>query len=163
MLAHGNLAQDLTHYCWVSEQIPSAVSLSIQFDAGGGVSGAGGMLLQVLPGAGEEVAETLERRVQGLPSLGAHFAAGGGAEEWVSEHFRGFSPHLLDSRGIAFHCPCSRDRIRNVLMLLPEDDLMDLRDNGPFPLEMRCHNCNTVYPFEAVEIEEICGLRRHRN
>jgi redox-regulated HSP33 family molecular chaperone len=44
-----------------------------------------------------------------------------------------------------------------MLSMLPIDDLKDLRDNGPFPLEMPCRNCNTSYSFSREEIQEIYG------
>ena len=48
MMAHGSLAKDLAHYYLTSEQIPSAFSLSVKFDAHGRVVAAGGMILQAL-------------------------------------------------------------------------------------------------------------------
>ena len=56
-------------------------------------------------------------------------------------------------------CHCNRDRLRRMLSMLPIDDLKDLRDNGPFPLEMPCRNCNTSYSFSREEIQEIYGSR----
>jgi molecular chaperone Hsp33 len=46
-----------------------------------------------------------------------------------------------------------------VLAMLPADELNDIRDNGPFPLEMRCHYCNTVYHFDKKEIQAIYSQR----
>jgi molecular chaperone Hsp33 len=46
-----------------------------------------------------------------------------------------------------------------MLLLLPEKDLKDIRDNGPFPLEIKCHHCNTGYLFEKNELSEIYGKR----
>jgi molecular chaperone Hsp33 len=56
-------------------------------------------------------------------------------------------------------CHCSRERLQRLLMLLPIQDLKDLHDNGPFPVQMRCHNCNTPYEFSREAIQEIYGRR----
>ena len=45
-------------------------------------------------------------------------------------------------------------------MVLPADELNDIRDNGPFPLEMRCHYCNTLHHFTQKEIQEIYAKRK---
>jgi molecular chaperone Hsp33 len=43
--------------------------------------------------------------------------------------------------------------------MLPIDELKDIRDNGPFPLEMRCHYCNTLYYFDQEEVQQIYTKR----
>jgi molecular chaperone Hsp33 len=53
--------------------------------------------------------------------------------------------------------------LEGLLALLPVQDLKDLRDNGPFPIQMRCHNCNTAYEFSREEIQEIYGSRYPNN
>jgi molecular chaperone Hsp33 len=60
-------------------------------------------------------------------------------------------------------CHCNTHRIRNLLALLPEEDLADLSQNGPFPVEIRCHFCNTPYRFNRAEIGSIYGMRRSNN
>jgi molecular chaperone Hsp33 len=43
--------------------------------------------------------------------------------------------------------------------MLSTDELKDIRDHGPFPLEMRCHYCNTLYHFSKKEIQAIYNQR----
>jgi molecular chaperone Hsp33 len=43
--------------------------------------------------------------------------------------------------------------------MLPLQELKDIRENGPFPLEMRCHYCNTLHHFTQKEIQAICCQR----
>jgi molecular chaperone Hsp33 len=154
-LRYGNLALDLAHYYLTSEQVPTAFSLSIKFDRAGEVTGAGGLLLQAMPRAEERLTAELETRVYGLPSIGEALAAGREAEALVREAFADYDPKFLDHRRVEFFCPCGRKRLEAVLALLPEKDLTELRDNGPFPVEMRCHNCNSVYAFEKTDLERI--------
>jgi molecular chaperone Hsp33 len=56
-------------------------------------------------------------------------------------------------------CHCSPDRLRQVLKMLPVDELKDIRDTGPFPLEMRCHYCNTRHHFDQEEVQRIYAKR----
>jgi molecular chaperone Hsp33 len=156
-LEYGNIALDLASYYLTSEQIPTAFNLSIKFDKQGMVTGAGGLFLQAMPDAGDELAADLEQRVSHLPSLGEKFAENADPESLVQEVFKKHSPRFLANRRIEFMCHCNKKRLQKYLTMLPHDDIKDIHQNGPFPLEMRCHLCNTAYEFSKVEIEEIYG------
>jgi molecular chaperone Hsp33 len=154
MLEHGNLALDLSHYFHTSEQTPTAIVLSIQFDGEGLSVGAGGLLLQAMPGVAPGLMAELEECLAGLPSLGRYFAEGGEAEGLLAKEFAAFQPELLTTTPIAFACPCSREEISARLLTLPEKDLEELR-SGPFPVEACCHYCNTTYLFAQQDMEEL--------
>jgi molecular chaperone Hsp33 len=158
-LRYGNVAQDLAAYYLTSEQIPTAFNLSIKFDKDGNVDGAGGLFLQAMPEARDDLTTDLEQRVVSLPSLGEVFAVDKDPETVVRETFKTYSPRFLANRRIEFMCHCNRERVRSYLTLLPIDELKDMRENGPFPLEVRCHYCNTVYPFTKKDIQKIYGKR----
>ena len=154
-LKYGNIAQDLANYFLTSEQIPTAFNLSIKFDRQGEVTGAGGLFLQAMPGADDALTAELEELVIEFPSLGEVFARGQETEALIHEVFQKYSPVILANKRIEFMCHCGPERLRAVLAMLPMDDLKDIRDKGPFPLEMRCHYCNTQYYFDKEEIESI--------
>jgi len=162
-LLHGSIAKDLAHYHLSSEQIPTAFSLSIQFDRHGEVAGAGGLWLQALPGADEDAMGRLEQRVPALPSLGAAFGAGKDPKSLVIEAFGAFGPRFIGDYRVEFMCHCSREKTREVLRLLPVAELEDIRRNGPFPLEMRCHYCGSRYLFHPADIAQLCRQRTAGN
>ena len=163
MLKYGNIALDLASYYLTSEQIPTAFNLSIKFDRTGQVTGAGGVFLQAMPQADEDLTASLEERVINLPSLGEVFTEENDPETLIDENFRDYSPRFLASHRVEFMCHCNRERVRSLLMLLPIEDLKDIRDKGPFPLEMRCHYCNTAYHFAEQDIRKIYGQRYPNN
>jgi molecular chaperone Hsp33 len=152
-LRYGTLAEDLSHYYLVSEQTPTALSLSVQFDGLGRVAGAGGLLMQVLPEAGPEVVADVDRRFRDLPSIGTCLSSGADPQELISEWFAPFSPLLLGSRRVAFMCHCSGERFGRFLGALPSDELRDILEQGPFPVITTCANCNTAYEHSREEIE----------
>ena len=159
----GNIAQDLANYYLTSEQIPTAFNLSIKFDREGHVTGAGGLFLQAMPEARDDLTSDLEQRVVHLPSLGEVFTEDKEPETLVREIFNKYSPRFLADRRIEFMCHCNREKIHSLLMLLPIDDLTDLRDRGPYPVEIRCHHCNTAYHFSRDDIQEVYGTRFSNN
>ena len=163
MLEYGNIAKDLANYYLTSEQVPTAFNLSIKFDQQGHVTGAGGLFLQAMPQADDELAGSMEKRVTALPSLGEVFTEDQEAEALVMETFKDYSPRFLANRRIEFMCHCNRERVRNLLTLLPIEELRDIRNNGPFPVEINCHYCSTPYEFSKHDIREIYGTRYPNN
>ena len=158
-LEYGNIAQDLANYYLKSEQIPTAFNLSIKYDRSGQVTGAGGLFLQAMPGAADSLAEELEELVIQLPSLGEVFTDGQEPEGLIETVFKKHTPRFLANQRVEFMCHCSPERLRQVLMMLPLDELKDIRKNGPFPLEMRCHYCNTQYDFDQKAIQNVYAKR----
>jgi molecular chaperone Hsp33 len=112
-----------------------------------------------MPGADDKLAEELEELVVRFPSLGEVFTDGQEPEGLIQAVFKKYSPRFLANQRIEFMCHCSPDRLRQVLSMLPVDELKDIRDKGPFPLEMRCHYCNTQYHFGKEEIQKIYAKR----
>jgi molecular chaperone Hsp33 len=151
-LIHGSIALNLANYYFSSEQTPTSFNLSIKFDTEGNVTGAGGLFLQALPGTDEETIGQLEDLVNGLPSIGKVFSGEQSPDEFIFHHFDAFSPKILADRRVEFFCPCRKDTIDRMLANLPPETLKDLLEQGPFPVETRCHNCNTFYYFEKEEI-----------
>jgi molecular chaperone Hsp33 len=156
-LKHGRIAQDLTAYHLESEQAASAMALSVSLDESGLPAGAGGLFLQALPGAPEEVLEGLESTLKNLPSLGDAFAEGRDAEAMIIDLFAGQAPRFLDSKRVEFFCPCDAKLFREYMKGLSTEDREEIRTKGPFPLEVTCQNCATVYSFPQAEIEELLG------
>jgi molecular chaperone Hsp33 len=155
MLQYGNIAEDLAHYYVTSEQIPTALHLSIRFDTEGKTLGAGGLLIQALPGATEETMRAMEEKVRALSSLGMDFSNGILPETIINEGFKQHTPRILANRRIEFMCHCNEPGVQRLLMMLPKADLTDILENGPFPVEMRCHHCNTTYAFDREAIANI--------
>lgn len=155
-LQTGNLASEVAHYYLLSEQIPTLIHLSLVCDLHGGVTGAGGLLLQAMPGASDKIFASLDQKMQSLPSLGKALAEGRKIESWLSEQFSTFSPDPLEDSPVHFRCRCDATRMRLLLLHLPLADLEEMRDNGPFPVQTTCHFCSKQYLFDQNALAEIC-------
>lgn len=152
-LRHGSIAMNLAHYYLTSEQTPTAFNLSVKFDKEGNVVGAGGVLLQTLPDFDKSRVDELEQIINNLPSIGDLFETGEEPENFINSFFHSFSPRVLGNRRIEFFCACNQKTVGQLIGKLPKEQLLDILEKGPFPLETRCHNCNTVYSFQKKEIQ----------
>jgi molecular chaperone Hsp33 len=156
-LEHGSIAEDLANYFLVSEQLPTGFRLSVFFDKNEDVRGAGGIFLQALPGAEVSKLMEAEKIIQNITSLGEVFSKGKTPEEVVLAEFANLDPKLLDNSRVEFFCRCSRDRMAGFLKGLSEAEKADMAAKGPFPIEVRCHHCNSLYQFGKEELTALCG------
>lgn len=151
-LAHGSIALDLARYFLVSEQIPTAISLSVFFDPHGEVLGAGGLLIQAMPDATEQIREDLDDWLAEIPSLGRMFSEERTGSRILHEVFAAFGPELVGSRDVSFHCPCTRTMFLEYLRGLPQDEKQALLAHDSEKVQVRCHNCASLYAFPHQEI-----------
>lgn len=154
ILVTSEIAEDLTYYFATSEQTPSSVALGVLMNKDNTVRQAGGFILQLLPGASEEVISTLENRLKEITSITSLLDAGN-TPEMILEHILGdFGLEILDKLPTQFSCNCSRERIEKALISIGRKELQEMIDEGK-TIEMNCHFCNKHYP---VTVEEMKGL-----
>lgn len=153
-IKHKNIALDLSEYFLQSEQTVTGFNTGIQFDKEGRIIGAGGMYIQLMPGAEEALIEKAERAFAACPSIGQWFAEGGDREDVIFGLFRDCNPQVLIERKIDFYCPCSEENFRNKLFTLPEKEIADMYENGPEEIELYCHNCGSIYKYPKSILKE---------
>lgn len=151
----GSLALSLAHYYDQSEQIPTAFDLSVPFNREGVLLGAGGLVLQALPGYDPARWEAMARRLYELPSIGENATESHDPAALLSFWFSDFQPQVLASHRVEFFCPCSKAKFGKFLRGLPEKDRHEILTEGPLPLETTCHNCSSRYHFEREELLDL--------
>ncbi len=155
MLEYGTLAEDLANYFLQSEQIPTAFSLSVYFDPNGNVAGAGGLFLQAMPGVDEKTVERAETIVKNIKNIGKKFAGKISPDMLIIKKFDKFTPIFLGNHRIEFFCRCTEQKMLSYLAALPHEEINDILATEHFPLEIRCHNCNTLYKFSKYDIQNL--------
>ena len=123
-LVSGEIAEDITSYYAYSEQIPTVCALGVLVDKDLSIACAGGYLLQLLPGAPQDMMELA---------------------------MAGFDPQVLDTREVKYQCDCSEERTKDMLLSLGRKELVKLRDEDP-KCEVVCHFCHTKYEFDLNEL-----------
>jgi molecular chaperone Hsp33 len=158
-LAKGRIAEDLVSYWLSSEQTKTALSLSVSFDKEGRLSGCTGILLQALPGAADIDLDDAQDRLAEMGSISKWTAEGKARDDLIRDWYGNFDPVFLERTPVSFSCPCSHERFRAYLKALGRDELTELVEKGPFPVEVVCHSCSSRYDFDRVELAEI--LKEH--
>ncbi len=153
-LITGEIAEDLTYYFATSEQTPSSVALGVLMNKDNTVRQAGGFILQLLPGASEEVISGLEKKLAEITSITALLDAGS-TPEMILDHVLGdFGLEILDKLPAAFSCNCSKERIEKALISVGRKELQDMIDDGK-TIEVNCHFCNKHYPVTVEELKQL--------
>lgn len=153
-MASGELGDDFTHYLATSQQIPAAVSLGIYVERDGEVSSAGGLLVQLMPGAGDEIAWRLEQTMKALPTFTLLMKQHGSAENIARAALGGFSAEVLARQQVRFYCHCSWERVMRAISSLGEQEIRAMLDEDG-KAEVRCHFCNEVYQVSGAQLEEL--------
>lgn len=153
-LQTGEIAEDLTYYFAVSEQVPSSVGLGVLMNRDNTVRQAGGFLIQLMPGTGEEVIDTLEQKIAGITSVTDLLEQGHTPQSMLEYILGEFGLEVTDTVQAAFRCDCSRERVRRALAGIGEQELRDMIQEGK-PIEVNCHFCGTSYTFETDDLKEI--------
>ena len=153
-LVSGEIGDDVTAYFARSEQIPTACALGVLVDRDQSVKAAGGYLIQLLPGAPEEVVDRLEAGIQRAGAVTPMIERGMSPEEILGEVLGDLGVVFLETTEVAYKCYCSRERVTKALISLGRKELAEIAAEGKdFPVE--CQFCDTVYRFTPADVEEL--------
>ncbi|SQE84983.1 Hsp33-like chaperonin [Streptococcus dysgalactiae subsp. equisimilis] len=153
-LITGEIGEDFAYYLTESEQTPSAIGLNVLLDENDKVKGAGGFMVQVLPGASEEEIARYEKRLQEMPAISQLLTSENHVDALL-EAIYGDEPYKrLSEEPLSFQCDCSRERFEAALMTLPKADLQAMIDEDK-GAEIVCQFCGTKYQFNESDLEAI--------
>jgi len=152
-LVSGEIGLDVAEYFRRSEQARTAVGLGVLV-GGAGVEAAGGFIVQLLPGAGEDIAARLEENVADVTSVTRLLKSGWTPEKILAHLVRELPVEIHGRLPLAYHCGCNRDRFVSPLISLGRTELTSiLGEQGR--IELRCHFCNALYHFSPAEAQEL--------
>ena len=153
-LLSGEIADDLASYLVESEQIPTACALGVLLNTDQSVMCAGGYLIQLLPGAGEEVISKLEQRVMEMGAVTKALQEGLTALDLVKRVLCDFELEIVEESPVEYRCYCSKDRVTRALISMGRKDLGELiEEQGE--AELTCQFCDKVYHYSKEELEDL--------
>ncbi|MDO4960884.1 MAG: Hsp33 family molecular chaperone HslO [Eubacteriales bacterium] len=154
ILVSGEIAEDLTYYFATSEQVPSTVALGVLMNKDNTVKRAGGFIIQLMPGASDEIIDKLEKRIGEISSITAMLDSGMTPEDILKFVLGDFELTINDSMPVSYECDCSRERVSKALLSIGRKDLEELKNEGK-DVELQCHFCSKKYIFKPEEIEHM--------
>lgn len=153
-LVSGEIADDVTAYFAESEQVPTACGLGVLVDTDCSVSVAGGYIVQLLPGAPDEVIDKLEDGIKRAGAVTAMLQNGLTPEDILGQVCGDLGVVFLETVPVCYKCYCSRERVTSALISLGKQELTEIADEGkPFPVE--CQFCDTVYSFTPDDVRQL--------
>ena len=153
-LISGEIGDDVTAYFAQSEQTPTACALGVLVDRDMSVKVAGGYLVQLLPGAPDEVIDALEAGIQKAGAVTAMLEAGLTPEDILGQVCGSLGVVFMETAEVSYKCYCSRERVESALISLGRKELSEIMEEGEtFPVE--CQFCDTVYSFTPEDIGEL--------
>ncbi len=153
-LVSGEIGDDITAYFARSEQTPTACALGVLVDRDCTVKVAGGYLVQLLPGAPDEVIDKLEQGIQKAGAVTAMLDAGLTPEDILGQVLGDLGVVFLETQEVSYKCYCSRERVESALISLGRKELTEIMEEGkPFPVE--CQFCDTIYEFTTADIADL--------
>lgn len=156
------VADVLEHYMKASEQLDTRMWLSADGDH------AAGMLVQRLPDNGgsaaragiseeeavEAAAETWRRTVHLASTLKREELLELDTDTLVHRLFWEETLVAFDPQTVQWHCPCTRERVAEMLRMLGRDEVEDiLEEQGK--VDVACDFCGKPYHFDAVDCAEL--------
>ena len=153
-LVSGEIAEDITQYFAQSEQIPSACALGVLVDTDQSVKAAGGYLIQLMPGATDDMIDKIEAGIQKAGAVTKLLETGMDGKALLETVLDGFELEILEQTPVEYRCYCSRERVTRTLISLGRKELQDIVDAGK-PIDIDCQFCDKIYRYTPEEIADI--------
>lgn len=158
-IVSGEIAEDITHYYAVSEQIPTVCALGVLVDTDLSVKAAGGYLIQLLPMADEETIDKIENNIQDVLPVTTMLDQGMTPLEILKKVLKDFDLEVLDETDVEYRCNCTRQRVERALLSIGYEELIKLAEEEESS-EVACHFCSRKYRFNREEIRALANAAK---
>ncbi len=159
-LLGGEIAEDIAQYYVESEQIPTACALGVLVERDQSVRCAGGYLIQLLPGAGEDVISRVEAGVYAAGAVTKMLAEQDDPEAMLRKVLSDFELEVLETSEVTYRCTCSRDRVSRALLSLGSKELQAILDEQG-KADLTCQFCDKVHHFSGEDLRRLVEQARN--
>lgn len=158
-LVSGEIAEDFTAYFAESDQSPAACALGVLVDVDQSVLAAGGYIIQLLPGASDEILTQLEHNISETGAV-TNTLLNGSTEDLINNVLAGFDPKILERSQVEYKCYCTKERVTEAIASISREELLAIEHEGK-PIEVTCQFCDTVYRFDTSDIKTMSDGHEH--
>lgn len=156
-IVSGEVAEDMTSYFAVSEQVPTVCALGVLCDPDThNIITAGGFLIQLLPTADDSTIDAVEEGLKDVRPVTAMLSEGMTPEEICHAVLPKFNMEVLDEQDTAYKCACSKARVEKALISLGSQELEKMAEDEQ--TEVDCTFCHKKYTFTPAEIRRLAGV-----
>ncbi len=159
-LVSGEIAEDVTAYLLESEQVPSACALGVLVDTDLSIRAAGGFIVQLMPGAEEEMIDRLEDNIFMMDQLTTVLDEDS-AEAVFAQVLRGFEYHIVAEAPVEYRCYCSRERVEEALLCVDDADMDEMIAAGE-NVSVSCQFCDREYSFSADNLRALSARKKEK-
>lgn len=150
-IINGEIAEEVAAYYAQSEQIPTVCALGVLVDTDLTIRAAGGYLVQLLPFAGDDIIEKVEKSIEDIPPISEMIDRKMTPEEICKRVLSEFEVDLLDERFPTYRCNCSKERVEKALISLGREELTKIAEEDGCA-EINCHFCDKSYKLTKEEL-----------
>ena len=154
-IVSGEIAEDITSYYAISEQIPTVCALGVLVDRDHSVKAAGGYIIQLVPPVNDAAIDFIEKNIAKMQSVTQMLSDGKTPEEIALMGLEGLDGEILDSWECGYKCRCSRERTERMLISLGKKELTQLAEDSEEDTEILCHFCGKKYYFSKEELKKL--------
>ncbi len=152
-LVSGEIAEDLASYLAESDQIAAACGLGVLVDTDRTIRAAGGFIVQLMPGAPEELITKLEDNIFFMDQL-TTILDEDGVDNVVRQVLKDMEPEIVERHGVEYRCYCSHERVREALRGVGADAISEMIEAGE-PVTCSCQFCDAEYVFSLEELKAL--------
>lgn len=153
-LVSGEIGDDFTYYLAQSEQIPSAIGVSVYMNEDDTVGVAGGFLVQALPGATDASIDQLEKALANMRPLSDMLSDGYTSLDILEEIFGKGEVNILQTAGFGLAAEPPKSAYAKMLATLPAEEIKAMIDEDD-GAEVVGKFSGKRYFFTATELREI--------
>lgn len=158
-LTTSEIAEDLSHYFYTSEQLPTAIILGVTLDSHAEVAASGGLLIQAMPGCDEAVLEQLEQNISTLPPISTQLANNATLLDILQRAMTVVPFTVQATRTLQFDCNCNKTFVLSMLRQFPHAELLSLL-HRPEETEVTCEYCKRIYTISKDELQELIAATK---
>ncbi len=152
-LVSGEIAEDITSYYAMSEQIPTVCALGVLINPDLSVKVAGGFILQLLPGYTDEEIARIEKNIAELPAVTSMLNEGMTGEQIIKRALATFDVEVLYEKEVEYKCNCSPARAEKVIKSIGAEEIAKIiEEQGD--AEIMCQFCDKKYYFTKEQLEK---------
>ena len=153
-LVTGEIADDVTAYFAQSEQTPTACALGVLIDTDCTVKVAGGYLIQLLPGAPDDIIMKIETGIACAGAVTPMLESGMSPEEILKKVLCEFELEFFEQTPVEYRCYCSRERVEKSLIAIGKKDLQEIVDEDK-DISIECQFCDNRYIFTPKDVQNL--------